>query len=479
MGREIMKLRDLSIVASQYSIKKLGLGKKTYAELRGKGIETLGQLNDGFENGSIREGKVSVVALQEIKGAIEHFACLFSTDRLNEISKFDKPIKSMFDISDIALHNFQYNNVWSVGDLVSKTRTEIQKIIKYDSTYYALINLMSKYNVPPTPENWNGKMWFERLKELEKIEQTRKNEGKTAKQMSLDVGDLAQEEVARARFQQLMSAPICELGLSARPINMLYRGWMADCIEDLVCLTEDDLWRCRNLGKKSVVEIKEKLESIDLSLRDESWGKEDWLEHLENNFVEHYVNSNNAEQLQQKPRVVKASDVSGLDIDKTKTDDASDLDINEIPEKYRKTYAIGAMEEVEREIAGMSGGLIASRIVENAMAETQIKPYSKVLADKPVLPKVKIPKSLIDNIGEEQLEEVDDGQKMENMSDEQLLEAVKKDISIIVKLDDDFIAKHRLELVALLMKNKTFTVEQKMVFFEKLDANKQSPLTQK
>ena len=40
-------------------------------------------------------------------------------------------------------------------------------------------------------------------------------------------------------------------------------------VEDLINKTEDDMMKVRNLGRKSLDEVVAKLESLDLSLRDE------------------------------------------------------------------------------------------------------------------------------------------------------------------------------------------------------------------
>ena len=57
-----------------------------------------------------------------------------------------------------------------------------------------------------------------------------------------------------------------ELDLSVRSYNCLKRAGI-NTVEELTKRTEQDIMKVRNLGKKSLQEIKEKLEALGLSLR--------------------------------------------------------------------------------------------------------------------------------------------------------------------------------------------------------------------
>ncbi len=65
---------------------------------------------------------------------------------------------------------------------------------------------------------------------------------------------------------QIYDTTIEELELSVRSSNCLKRAGINSAGE-LVSKTEDDLMKVRNLGKKSLQEIKDKLDEIDLSLK--------------------------------------------------------------------------------------------------------------------------------------------------------------------------------------------------------------------
>ncbi|BAS29061.1 DNA-directed RNA polymerase subunit alpha [Limnochorda pilosa] len=65
---------------------------------------------------------------------------------------------------------------------------------------------------------------------------------------------------------RLLELPIEELDLSVRSYNCLKRAGI-NTVEDLTRKTEEDMMKVRNLGKKSLQEVKEKLADLGLSLR--------------------------------------------------------------------------------------------------------------------------------------------------------------------------------------------------------------------
>ncbi len=67
-------------------------------------------------------------------------------------------------------------------------------------------------------------------------------------------------------MDRLMEMTVEELDLSVRSYNCLKRASI-NTVDELVRKTEEDLMKVRNLGKKSLAEIKEKLEELGLSLR--------------------------------------------------------------------------------------------------------------------------------------------------------------------------------------------------------------------
>jgi DNA-directed RNA polymerase subunit alpha len=63
-----------------------------------------------------------------------------------------------------------------------------------------------------------------------------------------------------------MEMPIEELDLSVRSYNCLRRAGI-DTVAELCSRTEDEMMKVRNLGRKSLEEVVEKLTSLEMGLR--------------------------------------------------------------------------------------------------------------------------------------------------------------------------------------------------------------------
>ena len=68
------------------------------------------------------------------------------------------------------------------------------------------------------------------------------------------------------RRDRLMEMPIDELDLSVRSFNCLKRAGI-NTVRELTNKTDEDMMKVRNLGKKSLEEVKEKLGHLGLGLR--------------------------------------------------------------------------------------------------------------------------------------------------------------------------------------------------------------------
>ena len=66
--------------------------------------------------------------------------------------------------------------------------------------------------------------------------------------------------------EKVLEMTIEELDLSVRSFNCLKRAGI-DTVEDLAKKTEEDMIRVRNLGRKSLEEVIQKLHSLGLDLK--------------------------------------------------------------------------------------------------------------------------------------------------------------------------------------------------------------------
>jgi len=82
-----------------------------------------------------------------------------------------------------------------------------------------------------------------------------------------DIADIMVEKNEDQKARTLEKMPIEELELSVRSFNCLKRANI-NTVENLINKSEDDMMNVRNLGRKSLEEIKQKLEELALGLRD-------------------------------------------------------------------------------------------------------------------------------------------------------------------------------------------------------------------
>jgi DNA-directed RNA polymerase subunit alpha len=68
--------------------------------------------------------------------------------------------------------------------------------------------------------------------------------------------------------EKVLEMTIEELDLSVRSYNCLKRAGI-NTVQELITKTEEDMMKVRNLGRKSLEEVQEKLEELSLSLRNE------------------------------------------------------------------------------------------------------------------------------------------------------------------------------------------------------------------
>lgn len=82
------------------------------------------------------------------------------------------------------------------------------------------------------------------------------------------VGDSVMVEKDEKGKEKALEMTIEELDLSVRSFNCLKRAGI-NTVEDLINKTEDDMMKVRNLGRKSLEEVINKLASLGFALRDE------------------------------------------------------------------------------------------------------------------------------------------------------------------------------------------------------------------
>ena len=74
-------------------------------------------------------------------------------------------------------------------------------------------------------------------------------------------------EKEETKIEKMLEMTVEELDLSVRSYNCLKRAGI-NTVEELTNKTEPEMMKVRNLGKKSLTEIKQKLNELDLTLKE-------------------------------------------------------------------------------------------------------------------------------------------------------------------------------------------------------------------
>ena len=86
--------------------------------------------------------------------------------------------------------------------------------------------------------------------------------------LSEAIPDITLKPSDEEAMKKTLAVPIEDVQLSVRSFNCLKRAGI-NTVEDLISKTEDDMMKVRNLGRKSLEEVVNKLESLGLALRDD------------------------------------------------------------------------------------------------------------------------------------------------------------------------------------------------------------------
>ena len=84
---------------------------------------------------------------------------------------------------------------------------------------------------------------------------------------NLDKYDTVLQETVAPVVNKFNDMTIEELDLSVRSYNCLKRANI-QTVQELILRTEDDLAKVRNMGKKSIKEVKDKVATLGLSFKD-------------------------------------------------------------------------------------------------------------------------------------------------------------------------------------------------------------------
>lgn len=194
-----------------------------------------------------------------------------------EVINKDLVIANLAADGHLQMDIFARNGRGYVTADINKKELKVIGMIPTDSNYSPVERV--SYNVEPTRVGENEK--YDRL-----VMEIMTNGSKTCQEVlalaakiiiehlnlfvelndiALDTKVMAEEEEASVK---VLDMPIEDLDLSVRSYNCLKRANI-QTVQELINRTEEDMNKIRNLGKKSLKEIKEKVIELGLSYREE------------------------------------------------------------------------------------------------------------------------------------------------------------------------------------------------------------------
>jgi len=229
------------------------------ARLNGEGPKTV--LIDAQGDGIVTAGSIKTDAELEILNPGHHIATLGERARLYMELTFDKDRgyvsaeKNKMDVQNPAIGVIYVDSIFTPVLMMnySVENTRVGNITDYDKLIMEV-----KTNGTITAKeavSLAAKILNEHLNLFVELS----DEGKKAEIM------VEREENIK---EKVLEMTIEELDMSVRSFNCLKRAGI-DTVEDLTNRTEEDMIKVRNLGKKSLEEVIQKLHSLGLSLKKE------------------------------------------------------------------------------------------------------------------------------------------------------------------------------------------------------------------
>ncbi len=313
----------------------------------------------------------------------------------SKVSEFDQLMVNNLrdlDLSVRAFNSLKRHGVNSIGDLVVMSENDLIRVRNLGvRALEETIEKVRSLGLDIRPDDVKPKDWIRKLSirfASEEVEEklTKQTETKQRK-----------TQVDEEKFVELMTTKVENLDLSVRTDNCIKRA-NKSTVEDLIKMTEDQLIRVKNLGRRSMDEIVEKIKSLGLDIRPEDLPEEEWIEKLKERFP------------------IKKSSRKN-----------SNSKTGEVLKNFSKTSQVG--ERVAEELQQDSKSLL-SRAMHKREERAEVK--------KTTLNKEKVPQH-----------------EISKMTDKQLLKAISEDLSIIKCLDDNFIVKYNKEINNIISKNKT------------------------
>jgi DNA-directed RNA polymerase alpha subunit len=355
---------------------------------------------------------------------------------LNTYSLLETHIEDL-DLSVRAYNCLKRAGVDTLGGLISKSEQDLNRVRNLGRRCFdEITDKVKSLGLELRPKDITKEMW---ILQVCRIPITNVNaiyliESNTIEEVNL-IDEAPKKVDKKNRFDSLLSIEVEELDISVRAYNCLKRAGINN-VRDLICNSQMDLFKNRNLGIISLEEIVDKVKSLGLALRPENMSSEDWIK-----------------QLKQK---ISARFNSELQVKQ---------DINQIHEKDKRSYAVNAGMIAQQEVKKDAMVRLISRDINSRIQANTVQTINS--AEKSLFyvnatnsteqPKINEASSrliteMISSYNCEEQKEID----------KKVLGIISEDVSVIDCLEDNYIIKNKDALMKIVLKDKNLDAEKRL-----------------
>lgn len=350
---------------------------------------------------------------------IQNFKDLLEVITTNEayfMELLKKPLLEL-GLPNRAFNSLKLHGVSTVGGLVQLTKRDCLEMPNMGNVAIkTIVSQLQKLGLDLRPENMNVGLWMELLSQTH----NGTHDEKCVKTFQAD-------KISGHNKMKLMTNGIESLGLSSRSYNLLGRLGILT-IKDLVSKSENELSSLKGVGTNLIVEVIEKLIALNLYLRPEHRDADEWLTCL--------VEGDSKTQEQGCDVTEKRGNGILWKMISKNLEIQDDWSIQQIPENYRRAYALGAGLEAENQ----TKNLAKERLFVRAIINQYNRSVCKVTLDGHLKPTSK---------------------QVAHPTEEDSLEAISNNIEIIATLDPKFIKRYDTQIKTMILRSGAIDAAKK------------------
>lgn len=370
------------------------------------------------------------------------------------------------DLSVRAYNCLKRAGIDNLMDLVCRSEEELIKVRNFGRrSMDEVIAKVRSLGLDIRPEDTSEEMWIAHLSHMPITSEDAVNLIKDNKTVEdIQNNDEPKQSIKEERFDELLETRLEELDLSVHSYNCLMRAGI-DNLEDLICRSEEELIKVRNLGRRSMEEAIAKAKSFGLDIRPEEVSEEEWIKQLKQKTIqdtpETIQESNEQPKVQPETKSISQQKI----LNSKNNENKKKLDVNKLPEDYRGVYAIGARVVADKEVKKDAFTRLISSAVNNISSTRFI---SRVKYENPV----QVEENLTESV--KQSNENDKSERLiakmissyydktQDKSDKKILDIIVGDISVIDSLEESFVIKHKDELMQIILKDRTLNSDKRL-----------------